>query len=258
VRYPASLSAIWSSCIAADESFIEKSAAGTPGIGTSIGPLGTANTCVSCHKSRKDVTAYITASNVLTSSHWGPHEGPQADVFSAKGGYHFAGKTYGTSTHAIKLTCIDCHMGDVAENSAVADHSFNPRLSACVNCHAGATSFDINGGQTRMTAAMHELQIALNDAGYLTRSAAAPYAALAASELADGAFALDQTRPGGVGIDGGSGALTADQAGALYDYIIVARGGASGVHNPKYEQQLLFDSYLALKGLPPTTFQRPQ
>ena len=36
----------------------------------------------------------------------------------------------------------------------------------------------------------------------------------------------------GATLDGGL--LTQDQAGALYNYILVARGGAYGVHNPKY------------------------
>ncbi len=61
----------------------------------------------------------------------------------------------------------------------------------------------------------------------------------------------------GATLDGGL--LTQDQAGALYDYILVARGGASGVHNPKYIGQLLYDSYYALTGLSLAAFpQRPQ
>ena len=45
---------------------------------------------------------------------------------------------------------------------------------------------------------------------------------------------------------------------SLYDYILVARGGAYGVHNPKYVAELLYDSYFALSGLPLATFpQRP-
>ena len=239
---------------ATSSAFIETSASTSAITGTSVGTLGAANACVWCHKSRKDVTSYVTASNVLTSTHWGPHEGPQADVFSGKGGYAYAGKTYGTSTHQAKLTCIDCHMPDRADNAGVADHSFNARLSACLNCHAGATSFDVNGGQSLISAAMQELRVALNGAGYLTRSAAAPYAALADADLADGAFDLDQPRPGG----GEAGALTADQAGALYDYILVARGGARGVHNPKDVQQLVFDSIVAVTGNPPATIPRPQ
>ena len=60
--------------------------------------------------------------------------------------------------------------------------------------------------------------------------------------------------PGG-SLEGGL--LTQDQAGALYNYILVARGGASGVHNPKYIAQLLYDSYLAVSGSTLPGFARP-
>jgi hypothetical protein len=248
---------------AADQATIEKSPDTTAVTGTPAGVYGTANTCIWCHKSRKDVTNYIGADTVLTSSHWGPHEGPQSDVFSAKGGYHYALMTYGTSTHQQKLTCVDCHMLSQAagqdagaEGGATgatwANHSFAPRIGACVSCHVGATTFDINGGEGQVKAVLFELQKALNDAGYLTRGIVAPYPPLQPSELTDARFELDLTRPGG-GPDGGTQHLTADQAGAVYNYILIARGGALGVHNPKYTKQLVFDSYMAIKGVPPTT-----
>jgi hypothetical protein len=243
-----------------DQATIEKSPDTSAVTGTPAGAYGTANACIWCHRSRKDVTNYVTADNTLTSVNWGPHEGPQADVFSAKGGYHFATRTYGTSTHQQKLTCVDCHMPTLAPaqdgGAAWANHSFYAQLDACKSCHVGSKSFDVNGAQSQVKAAMFELQKALNDAGYLTRGTAAPYPPLQPSELADGNFDLDHTRPGG-GPDGGTSHLTADQAGALYNYIIVARGGALGAHNPTYTKQLIFDSYFAIKGLPPTTLVRP-
>ena len=104
---------------------------------------------------------------------------------------------------------------------------------------------------------MFELQNALNTAGYLTRSQAPPYAPLRPSELSDGLFQSDLTNPGG-GADGGLPSLTANQAGAVYNYLLIARGGAMGVHNPKYVRQLIFDSYFALTGQPPATLARPQ
>ena len=241
-----------------DQAYIEKSP--TPGsvTGQPAGKMGTSNTCVWCHKSRKDVTNYITASNTL-SPYWGPHEGPQADVFSGVGGYHFAGMTYGTSTHQVKLVCADCHMPDVATNSNVPNHSFYPQVAACTQCHAGATNFDIGGGQGQMEAALTELETLLNTNGWLTRSAAPPYVALAASEIGDGNWKLDRPRANN-GPGGTATVLTADQAGALYDYIIIARGGGGGVHNPKYVRQLIFDSYVAVSvnHMPPTTLVRPQ
>jgi hypothetical protein len=103
---------------------------------------------------------------------------------------------------------------------------------------------------------MTQIETYFNGQGLLTRASASPYAPLEPADLGDGNWSQDQPVPGGA-IDGGL--LTRDQAGALYNYILVARGGASGVHNPRYVAQLLYDSYFALTGLPLAAFpQRPQ
>jgi hypothetical protein len=236
---------------------IERSPSTDAVTGTQAGDFGPGNTCMWCHRSRVDITNTLTpANNKITSVYWGPHEGPQADIFTGTGGYEFAGKTYGEATHEQKLSCVDCHMVPVADNANVPDHSFTPQLSACLSCHATATSFNVNGFESQVQSAMTEIETWLNAAGLLTRSTAAPYAPLTAAQLGDGNWDQDLPFPGGV-IDGGL--LTQDQAGALYDYILVARGAAYGVHNPKYVAQLLYDSYFALSGLPLATFpQRPQ
>lgn len=231
-----------------DFALLEKSPSAPTVTGSSAGLLGTANTCIWCHKSRKDVTNYIGVTNAM-SAYWGPHEGPQSDVYTGTGGYHFTGRTYGTSTHQQKLTCIDCHMPPSADNANAPNHSFYAQIGACTSCHVGATNFDVSGAQSQFKVAMFELQKALNDAGYLTRGTASPYASLQGSELTDGHFELDKGRS--------PNSLTADQAGAVYNYFILARGSALGVHNPKYAKQLLFDSYFAIKGLPPTSLARP-
>jgi hypothetical protein len=225
---------------AGDPAYIEKSTTAGTVTGSSIGTLAEANTCIWCHRSRKDVTSYITSSNSV-SPYWGPHEGPQADVYSAKGGYQYSGQMYGTSTHQSKLTCTDCHMPPVVTNQGVPDHSFYPQLSVCQNCHADAGSFDVIGGETAVKSALTAVQGALYAKGWLT-SATPPM------PPASGTWDTDQ--PATV-----SG-LTADQAGALYDYMLVARGGAFGVHNPVYAQQLLYDAYVATTGSAPS-FLRP-
>jgi hypothetical protein len=195
--------------------------------------------------------------------YWGPHEGPQADIFSAKGGYEYPGQTYGTSTHQLKLTCVDCHMAPVTDNQNVGDHSFNPNLSVCLNCHAGATSFDVNGGETLDKTEMFELEADLNSAGFLTRATSAPYTPLSAANLADGQFSSDSPRTWTAvdgGVDGGPPpTLTAPEAGALYNYLLIAKGGGNGVHNPKYMQQLIYDSVFALTGKAPVSLpMRPE
>ena len=237
--------------------FVEKSPSTSAVTGTAAGTYGTGNTCMWCHRSRIDVTNYISAANnKVTSTHWGPHEGPQADLFTATGGYQYAGQTYGTATHQQKLSCVDCHMPDVADNGGVADHSFNPSLTACKQCHATANSFDVNGFEGQVKSALTQIETYFNSQGLLTRASAPPYTPLTPAQLGDGAWATDQPVPGGTIGDGGL--MTQDQAGALYNYILVARGGAFGVHNPKYVAEILYDSYFALTGLPLAAFpQRP-
>jgi hypothetical protein len=239
--------------------FLEKSPTVGTVTGSSAGNMGPGNTCVFCHKSRKDVTQYITPAGNALSQYWGPHEGPQADIFSAAGGYEYPGKTYGTSTHQLKLSCVNCHMPPVADNQNVADHSFQPDLSVCLTCHAGVTSFDVNGGQTLDATEMSELEADLNAAGFLTRATAAPYGPIADAGVAADLFASDFARGGATTSDGGALGLSAPQAGALYNFFLIAKGGGGGVHNPKYTQQLIFDSVFALTGKAPTSLPiRPE
>ncbi|CAN5911119.1 hypothetical protein BH11MYX4_BH11MYX4_57510 [soil metagenome] len=244
---------------ASDTVLIEKSPLLSSTTGQSVA-YKAANICVMCHKSRKDVTSYITAANTISSIRWGPHEGPQTDVFSGKGGYQFAGLTYGTSAHAaIGNACVACHMSPVAGNANVPDHTMKPNVAYCKTCHTSytGTNFDVQGGRTLVSNALSELEVALNDAGLLTRAQAAPYGPLSEEDLADGQFNLDGTRPGGNA--GANITLDAPSAGALYNYLIIARSKDLGVHNPTYTKQLLWDSIRQLKGVDPTTLpSRPQ
>jgi hypothetical protein len=142
-------------------------------------------------------------------------------------------------------------MPDNAANGNFPDHSFYPQLSVCtVTCHVGAKSFDVGGAQTMFAGKtttnpafesfLGELERLLNTAGLITRSTTT---GLTAAELGDGNFALDVGRAA-VGV-------TADKAGALYNFFLLARGSAKVIHNPGYSRQLLFDSVFALKGAAP-------
>ncbi len=234
--------------------YVEKSPTAGAITGTNAGFYGPGDTCMWCHRSRVDVTNYIAPTGSrITSVYWGPHEGPQADLFTGVGAYQFAGQAYSQSTHEQKLSCVDCHMVNVAENSNVPDHSFNPQIAACRNCHARITTFDVNGFQTLIQNELTQIETFLNGQGLLTRATTAPYSPLGPTELGDGNWFQDEPVPGGGIAD--AGVLTQDQAGALYNYIVVARGGAYGVHNPAYIGQVLFDSATAL-GLTPL-YPRP-
>jgi len=252
-RYVAGSAPIRVSGAATNTVLIEKSTSAGATTGQPVS-MNAANLCVMCHKSRKDITSYITASNSISSNRWGPHNGPQSDVFTAKGGYELSGQSYGTSAHAaIADKCVSCHMSPVAGNANVPDHSMKPNVAYCKTCHTSytGTDFDIQGGRTIVKNALFELQAALNAKGLLTRADAAPYSALADDDLADGQFNLDLTRPGGNG--GANWVLDAATAGALYNYLIIARSKDLGVHNPTYEKQLLWDSIKQVTGANPTS-----
>src|SRR5581483_4021931 len=149
-----------------DVAFISKSPDTSAVTGQSAGARGKANICIWCHRSRKDVTNYISpgpTNNI--SQYWGPHEGPQADIFTAKGGYEYKFVNYGTAAHEQQLVCTTCHMAAVTTNGGFPDHSFYPQLAVCTkSCHTGATSFDMNGSMTKFYGAapaqsnMRELQ----------------------------------------------------------------------------------------------------
>lgn len=219
-----------------DVALIEKSSAVGVSDGTAV-KYGKGNACIWCHKSRKDVTNYVTASNSI-NQRWGPHEGPDADIYVGSGGYHYAGKTYTNGSHAgIDNGCVGCHMPSIASNMNIGDHSFHPRLSACTDCHSNPQSFDVLGGQTKIKGYLQKLRAALNTAGLLSRDGTN---ALDATALSDEAFASDQGRS--------KTGVSPELAGALYNYFIVARGSALGVHNPPYVAQLLYDSIQAAGG----------
>ena len=235
-----------------DYAMLEKSSAPGTVDGTPAGEYKSGNACIWCHRSRKDVTNYILPTgNNLTSTYWGPHEGPDADVFTGLGGYHYDSQTYDQATHSVlKNGCVDCHMVDVPSNGDIGDHAFYPKLTACSNggCHQTATSFDDLERHAKIKDNMRDLRTVLNDRGWLTRSTASPYTALTSGQLADDKFRDDLVLPGATG-------LTAEEAGALYNYLILARGGAFGVHNPIYSRQLIYDSYKAVSvgGVEPPT-----
>jgi len=238
-----------------DQSYIEKSPEGsTTPVGQPAGKFRAANTCVFCHKSRKDVTLYVGSMNTLSSTTWGPHQSPVADLFSGKGAYHFTGLTYTSHAHAsIDRACVACHMPTAAANNT-PDHSMRPSVAVCKTCHTTytGTSFDVFSGQTNTRLILRELRTLLNTAGMITRSTVAPYAALTAAELADDEFRLDNPRPGS-GTAGANLVVDSARGGALYNYLLIARNRDFGVHNPTYTKQLMFDSIKVLKGSNPTT-----
>jgi len=176
---------------------------------------GDGSLCANCHQPRRQMEAEDGIVNV-SSTHWGPHHGPQSAMLLGVGG---AGDVEGgASDHYdwVEDTCVTCHVAN-------DNHSFEPSLSACLECHEDAENFDIEGVQTGVDELIVELQEALVAKGML-----------------DG----DEEH----GFHPVVGEYPEAEAAALWNYIfIVIEDGSRGVHNASYTIGLLESSIAALQ-----------
>ena len=175
---------------------------------------GEGNLCGTCHQPRRQIADADADGNIeVTSTHWGPHHGPQTAVLLGIGG---AGEVEGSpSAHAtmVEDTCVSCHVGE-ADN-----HNFEPQIASCQGCHSGIEDFDVNGLQTEVEGLLSEVEEAL---------------------VAKGMW--DEEGHPVVGI------YPAAEAQALWNYIMLSvEDASSGVHNPAYTKALLEASLEALK-----------
>ncbi len=173
---------------------------------------GDGNLCVQCHQSRRDIADAVDGQVEVTSTHWGPHHGPQSAMLLGIGG---AGDVEGSPSghyQMVEDTCVACHMGEGY------NHTFEPDVDACVACHADAEDFDVNGTQTEVQAMLDELEEMLIAAGWLDE---------------EGHPAVTS--------------IPAPEAYALWNWIYIAHEDKSvGVHNPNYTKALLEASMEAM------------
>ncbi|HKJ41734.1 MAG TPA: hypothetical protein VKA27_06535, partial [Sunxiuqinia sp.] len=184
--------------------------------GNTIDLGGPSNLCVNCHQAR---TAYPDPDGDgnfnISSTHWGPHHGPQGNLIVGMIGYKFAGsvnypETGNTATPHAKAGCTTCHMND-------ADHTFEPSLDACAQCHGDVTDFDINGVQTTVVDLLAQLESKLEEKGVMADGSVVP------------------------------GTYTVDLARAYYNYILIEEDRSEGAHNPDYIKALLQNTIEAIQ-----------
>jgi hypothetical protein len=171
---------------------------------------GKGNLCANCHQPRRAIAAPDADGNIaVTSTHWGPHHGPQSAMLLGIGG---AGDVGEASFHyrLVGDTCVSCHIG------ADMSHSFAAVDAACDACHAEGD--DIGGAQDAVAAKIVELHDLLEAKGLYH----------------DGHPVV--------------GVFPAAQAAALWNYIFISvEDGSLGAHNPPYTNALLDASIAALQ-----------
>ena len=175
---------------------------------------GEGNLCANCHQPRRQIDEAVDGMIEITSTHWGPHHGPQSAMLLGLAG---AGDVSGTaSAHATQVedTCVTCHLGDGAS------HTFEAQLEPCQACHSGAEDFDIDGLQTEVQAGLDELEAALIAKGWLDEEGHPAVTSVPEAEAA-----------------------------ALWNWIYIAHEDKSlGVHNPAYTKALIEAGLAALAG----------
>lgn len=175
------------------------------------------NLCGTCHQPRRaQPTADDDGNFKITSTHYGPHHGPQVTVMFGFGGYEFDGIVAygepGSAAHYRDVTCVGCHMAE-GENGQ-GGHSFWPSDASCTVCHTN--------GVPDMAAEIHGL---LDQLAELLK--------------AEGVLDADSHVV--------TGTYPVDVAGAYYNWIMLEEDRSLGVHNPKYFRALLTNSIAALQ-----------
>lgn len=193
--------------------------------GTTI-DIGQGNLCANCHQTRyRDYGLEVGGPDVeITSTHWGPHYGTQAPIFTGNSGFEIPGSVpYENSemTNVITDGCPTCHMAEF-DRSLTGGHTLWPNLNGCTECHSDIESFDRNGVQTEIIALTVKLRDLLIAEGLLDGEG---------DDLWHDYHPVVQENK-----------VPSDKAGALFNYRYVTTEGSHGVHNYKYAKALLQNS----------------
>jgi len=184
------------------------------------------NICANCHQSRRPEPNIEQPGETyeITSTHYGPHHGAQANVLEGVGFAEIAGSAAypnpGSGHAGAGMTCVACHMYDYAEGEG--GHSWIPRVAACQPCHQGATDFDIGDRQTDTQAKLDALRDRL--------------LALGVIEWIEEDQAYEPVL----------GTYPMVQAQAFFNWIGLVEDRSKGVHNPSYYEALLDNSLEAI------------
>ncbi len=220
--------------------------------GEAVTGAGSGALCMNCHHQRRDdVIEYTTAP--VSSSHFGPHYAPQADILMATNVITF-GQVLPTSPHlsATENACVDCHMypGHVDDDGNViymGSHTFSmtqdtvDNVAACSPCHgdigvgdsfdekpfyiSGVIDHDGDGVDEGLQGEVHGLLDTL--------AALLPHAETVAGY--DAHDAVDSS-------------WTTLQLQSAFNYQMVYHDHSYGIHNPAFTVAVLKTSIAALRG----------
>jgi len=190
---------------------------------------GNSNLCAVCHQSRRAEPNVETpgATYNITSTHYGPHHGAQANVLMGAGFAEIAGSmSYPTKSSGAHFNagCVGCHMAEATDGTG--GHTFNPALEACNSCHgASDTDFNHGGAQTET----EDLLVELRDL-------------LVAHEVLEYIEADEAYEP----ITGSHDMVLVQ---GFFNWVGLEEDRSMGAHNPMYVKALLTNTIEAIEAL---------
>ncbi len=142
----------------------------------------------------------------VSSTHAGPHHGPQSNFIAGIAGYPENGIVFDRDHHT---DCAGCHVDFEMPGTG---HSFAPDVESCNECHGDAV--DHEGFQDDVVARM---------------------TAIGAELAAIHAIHIDENLEPHPML----ASLTRDQFQAFWNFMVVYEDASAGVHNPDYTEQML-------------------
>jgi hypothetical protein len=226
--------------------------------GTVVTNAGEGALCIQCHHNRNGSVTTILANYPIGSNDWaggssfGPHDGPQGDMFEGVNAYTY-GLAIPSSAHRNSVTnsCVGCHMQAIASTDPglylSGGHTWEmsylstnlgatnkvEQTGVCAQCHGQIASFDfpvqdnngvIQGVQTSTQGLLNQLSTLLPNS----------------SGVIDGLVKTSLSVKTN---------WTQQQLEAAYNWEFVANDGSLGVHNYPYASGLLKASIANLTGI---------
>jgi hypothetical protein len=196
-----------------------------------FGPVG--NLCSQCHQGRTLSPFPVPGGDpvTITSSRYGYHHGPQAQIFGGTGAFSL-GSTIptGPSAHGRSVNddaCGTCHMGQAFGEQA-GGHTWKmtyeyhgsdvENIAGCLDCHTTLTTFDYIGLQTLVEEKLDDLATELMRIGVMRPDHYAK-----------------------------TGTWPADVAAAFVNWQMIEEDRSLGVHNPPYVVAILTASVDKMK-----------
>jgi hypothetical protein len=216
------------------------------------------NLCANCHQPRRGTprSTDYPGKYMNTSTHWGPHHGPQTALLEGLLG------AYSTFTNLVEPipavqqathrtntgACIDCHMGGTTDGSF--GHSWVPSGNNCASCH-GDTPYEeliVQGLEEDMITLGALLE---NVEGQMIDRASSDDPWLPVFE-ADGVTPVpvigivhydeedDEWHPV-------RGLFDLQDAEAAWNFLYVLEDQSNGIHNPDYAKAIIKNSIVAMQ-----------